>query len=291
MPLGPFERSAADLAPGDLRSLESDWSGFTVEAVRSARHPLFEEAYDRLRREFEPRGEMERREVIVDRLAWDPRSRVRGLGLRYELIVIRRGAEIAAVRDHTVILGAASTSRAVVHLSHALVEPGFRGTGLAAWLRALPLNSARESGVRSGVGPPAAVTLVAEMEHGPEQLPEMKFRLRSYGKAGFRMVDPNRARYFQPDFRAAAEIDRTSVQPLSLALVLRRVGLEHENEISGVELRELVAALHGMFAVHVRDDHMAPLRKLAQDFTLPHEAVSLIAPWREAEAGEEERSR
>ena len=248
MPLGPFEESAGDLAPGDLRALDADWSEFTLDAVRNADEPLFDEAYARLWREFSPRGEMERREVIVDRLAWDPRAPFGDYAFQYELLVVRRGSELVAVRDHTAIVRRDAAESAVVHLSHALVEPRFRGSGLAAWLRALPLRTARACAAAAGAPRCGRTTLVAEMEHDTGDTPAMKARLRSYGKAGFRMVDPASAPYFQPDFRSAGEIDRSSVQPLALALILRRVGLEHETRVSGAELRELV----GGFARHVR---------------------------------------
>jgi GNAT superfamily N-acetyltransferase len=285
--LGPFEPSAADLAPGDLRVLDTDWSEFTLDAVSSADGPLFDEAYARLLREFGPRGEMERREVIADRLAWDPRAIVGGYALQYELLVVRRGTELVAIRDHTAIVRRDSAARAVVHLSHALVEPPLRGSGLAAWLRALPLRTARACAAAAGVPPPEGTTLVAEMEHGDQEAPAVKTRLRSYGKAGFRMVDPARTRYLQPDFRSAAEIDRTSVQPLALALVLRRVGLESETQAPGAELRELVEALHAMFGVHVRSDHMAPLRALVDQFVSPSEAIALVSPWPTTESLQE----
>ena len=291
MPLGPFESSADDLAPGDKRALDVDWSAYRVDAVRSPADPLFEQAYAHLWNEFGLHGAMERREVIVDRLAWDPRCPVGEFALRYEMAVVRRGGEIAAVRDHTVILCKGVPGRAVVHLSHALVEPAFRGGGLAAWLRALPLRTARESAAAAGAPAPSATTLVAEMEHADEHLPDMKLRLRSYGKAGFRMVDPARARYLHPDFRAAADLDRSSVQPLPFALIVRRVGREHETEMSGAELGDLVGALYGMFGVHVRDDHMAQVRALASSFPAPHESISLVVPWREHDETDEGRAR
>jgi hypothetical protein len=289
--LGPFEEAATDLAPGDRRALDVDWSGYRLDVVRTPSDPLFEQAYAHLWKEFGSHGAMERREVITDRLAWDPRKPIGGFALRYEMIVVRRGSEIAALRDHTVILAARSPARAVVHLSHALVEPAFRGSGLAAWLRALPLRTARSAAAVAGVAVPSSMTLVAEMEHGEEHLPDMKLRLRSYGKAGFRMVDPQRARYLQPDFRSAAEIESSSVQPLPFALIVRRVGREHETEMSGAELRELVDALYGMFGVHVRDEHMAQVRALAAGFPQAHETISLLVPWRDGDAARERERR
>ena len=145
MALGPFEKAACDLAPGDLRVLDRDWSELSLEIVRTADHPSFEQAYTRLWREFGASGGMERREVILDRLAWDPRAPVSGYALHYEMAVVRRGGQLVAVRDHTAIArvdGAARAREVVVHLSHVVVEPAQRGTGLAAWMRALPVAAA-----------------------------------------------------------------------------------------------------------------------------------------------------
>jgi GNAT superfamily N-acetyltransferase len=229
---------------------------------------------------------MERREVIVDRLGWDPCTPVGDYSFQYELVVVRRGSELVAVRDHTAIVRRDAAASAVVHLSHALVEPRLRGSGLAAWLRALPLRTARACAGAAGAPRGGLTTLVAEMEHDTGDAPAMKARLRSYGKAGFRMVDPARAPYFQPDFRSAGEIDRSSVQPLALALILRRVGLEHETQVSGAELRELVEALHAMFGVHVRRDHMAPLQASLKQFPSSSEAISLVSPSHATESAE-----
>jgi len=291
MALGPFEDSAADLASGDLRALDADWSEFTLDSVRRADNPLFDTAYARLWNEFGTRGEMERREVIADRLAWDPRASVNGgYAFQYEMLVVRRGGELAAVRDHTAIVRRSATAQAVVHLSHALVEPAFRRSGLAAWLRALPLGAARSCAATAGLPAGGPTTLVAEMEHGDDDAPAMKTRLRSYGRAGFVMVDPIRVQYCQPDFRSASEIDRSSVQPLSLALILRRVGREHETTVTGAELRELVDALHAMFGAHVRHDHMAPLRAMVERFPTGGEPIALVPAW-QSKALEDEEGR
>lgn len=298
MALGPFEEHAGDLAPGDRGVVDADWSEFTVDRLRSVDHPLFERAYARLWAEFGAAGEMERREVIAGRLSWDPRRPVRGHAFLYEMLVVRRGDELVAVRDHTAIaavagaadpasgaataLAAAAAARrqtgVVVHLSHVLVEPSMRGRGLAGWLRALPLRTARECAAAAGPHAPQDITLVAEMEHVDAAVPAVMARLRSYARAGFSVVDPGRTPYHQPDFRSAAEIDRTCVQPLPLALVLRRVGREHETALGGEELRGLVAVLYAMFAEHVRADHMAPVRALLERFPDPRDEVSLLSP-------------
>jgi hypothetical protein len=103
-------------------------------------------------------------------------------------------------------------------------------------------------------------------------------RLRSYERAGFRKIDPDQVRYFQPDFRTPETIDMTAVRPLPLALVIRRVGREAEGWISGAEVREIVTALYAMFGVHVRADHMAPLWGLLDHFPAPGEPVALRPP-------------
>ncbi|HXC50805.1 MAG TPA: hypothetical protein VN634_07980 [Candidatus Limnocylindrales bacterium] len=306
MSLGPFEPHASDLAPGDRGVLETPWSSLAIERITSTSDPLFENAYARLWQEFGERGEMERPDVIAGRLAWDPRRPVNGYALMYEMLVLRDGSDVIAIRDHTIIVppdalasvpdggsagggdndgsedgDANDASGIVVHLSHVLVEPAMRGRGVAAWLRALPVASARECyRIARGAAPSAVlpqITLVAEMEHDDGQTDAVRRRLRSYARAGFRMVDPSAARYSQPDFRAAAEIDATSVRPVPLGLVLRRIGREHENSVSAAALARIVDALYAMFAVHVRRDHMdaarAHLRIPAGD-----ERVALVVP-------------
>jgi GNAT superfamily N-acetyltransferase len=290
MGLGPFELHARDLAPGDRGVLERSWDDFSVETVRSVSDPAFDEAFERLRREFEPRGEMERREVIEDRLGWDPLRPVGGYAFLYELVVVRAKSGIVAVRDHTVIVSPKARAEwpgaaVVVHLSHVLVEPELRGSGLASWLRALPIDTARRCRakvrganleLRSGEWE-NEVTLVAEMEHA-DGAPAVTRRLRSYAKAGFRVADPSRVPYSQPDFRDASEIDRTGVQPVPLCLVLRRVKHESDTTMSGRELREVIGALHAMFGVHIRADHLAFVRALDARLPTDNERVGLLVP-------------
>jgi GNAT superfamily N-acetyltransferase len=169
----------------------------------------------------------------------------------------------------------------VVHLSHVLVEPEMRGRGVAAWLRALPIASARRCwelvrGASTSAAEMPPVTLVAEME-ADDGTGAARRRLRSYARAGFRMVDPSLVRYSQPDFRAAADIDAGTPLPVPLCLVLRRVGREHENSIDAAALRRIVEALYAMFGVHVRSDHMDCARQL---LSLPEDGsqVPLVVP-------------
>jgi GNAT superfamily N-acetyltransferase len=221
-------RIPADLAPGDAWAQRFDASSMRVRRIRSAADPSFGVAYDRLWREFGERDEMEARAVIASRLAWDPARPIGGYRYLYEILVVERGDEIVALRDHTAIAPAevsGSSVEVLVHLSHVLIEPRWRGQGLAGWLRAFPLQAARECAAASG-GSAGSITLVAEMEAAEEADPATLRRLASYGAAGFRMIDPARVHYAQPDFRAAAAIDAEGVRPLPLALLVRRVGRE-----------------------------------------------------------------
>ncbi len=263
-----------DLAPGDARVRDRDASHLRLERIDSPGHPLFARAHDRLWREFGASNEMERREVIAERLTWDPRRPIDGHHLRYELLAVLSGDRVVALRDHTAVVPP-SGARALVHLSHVLVEPELRGTGLSGWLRAVPLQAARACVAALGLGP-RPITLVGEMEHDDGVTPAVQIRRRSYARAGFLEVDRALVRYAQPDFRPAAEIEATSVQPVPLALIVRRVGAEAESHIPAGELHEIVTALYTLFAAHQRHEHMRPLwRRLAW---LPAEGAVPLVP-------------
>lgn len=280
---GPPELIASDLAPGDTRAADFDWSGLQCLRIRTPDHPLFAPAYRRLWEEFGPRGEMEKQSVIAARLGWSPRQPIAHHALLYEmLVVVSRGA-IVAVRDHTAMVPCPPhrpdhPGQIIVHLSHVLLELPMRGTGLAGWLRTFPIQTARECAAAAHEPPRERITLVAEMEHPDGVTPMVMKRLRSYERAGFRKIDPDQVRYLQPDFRAPETIDMSDLRPVPLALIIRRVGLEAADEISGGEVRELVGALYTMFGVHVRPHHMAPLWALLDHYPGPGELVALRPP-------------
>lgn len=274
---------AADLAPGDTGAAAMDWSELRVERIDSASHPLFAPVYERMWREFSPRGEIERRAVLVERLAWDPRRPVDQHALLYELLAVLRGEELVAMRDHTAILPCpprpgGDFGEVIVHLSHILVEPPLRGSGMAAWLRALPLQTARTCAAAAAASADMRFTLVAEMEPADGVNPANIARLRSYERAGFLKVDPHAIGYSQPDFRAAAEIDASRVQPIRLDLIVRRVGREHERSLPGAEARAIASALYAMFGVHLRAEHMAALWARLAHGPGPAEVVQLLPP-------------
>ena len=274
---------ADDLAPGDRRAEGFDWSPLRLRRVAAADDPDFAAGYGRLWAEFGDRGEMERRAVIEDRLGWDPRRPIGGAALLYEMLVVRRAGALAAVRDHTAIVRVDAAGRAqpgptVVHLSHVLVEPAYRGSGLAGWLRALPLQAARRCAAAAGQAPGAPIVLVAEMEHPDPRDPATMVRLGAYERAGFRKVDPEAAPYAQPDFRLPALLAGVTPVALPLALIVRRVGREREEAMAASELAAVVDALHAVYRPHVAANALAPLAAAARAWLASRDGFRLLPP-------------
>jgi len=274
---------AEDFAPGDREAATRDWANLRVRRVPNLSDPDFAIVYDRLFSEFGPRGEMETRAVIADRLAWDPARPVGRAALAYEMLVLRRGGAVAALRDHTAVVRLDASLRPadgplVVHLSHAFVDPAHRGTGLAAWLRALPLQTARRCADAAGCASSTPVVLVAEMEAPDPAEPRRMPRLRSYERAGFQKVDPVAAPYAQPDFRAPELLVGVTPRPISLELVLRRVGRERENTMPASEVAAVVEAIYAVYGVHVPAAALDPLRAAAKDWTARHASFRLLPP-------------
>jgi GNAT superfamily N-acetyltransferase len=251
--------------------------------VGGSEDPDFAPAFDRLWAEFGPRAEMERREVIGARLGWQPACPVAGAALLYELLVLRRREAIVAVRDHTAIVrlddhGRPRAEPTVVHLSHALIEPAYRGTGLAGWLRALPLEAARRCGAEAGRVRGAPIILVAEMEH-PDPPDSLRMaRLRSYGRAGFLKIDPAALEYSQPDFRAPESLADTAPAPVPLALVVRRVGAETEETMPAAEVGAVVESIYAVYGVHVSSAALGPLRAAIATRTARRPTFRLLPP-------------
>jgi hypothetical protein len=234
--------TASDLAPGDARSASLDLADFTVHRIRARDDPWFDPAYQALWAEFGVKNEMERRETLAARFRLAP-------AMLYEMVLVQKDGAFAAVRDHTAI---PAEGEVIVHLSHNLVAPEWRRSGLAGWMRAMPVATARE------LLPGAPITLAAEMEYDDGSDPQRAIRLRAYEQAGFRKVDPARIAYHQPDFRAPMLIDTTGgPEPVPFQLLLRRVGRDAETTISGREVRRIVRALYRMYGAQFRPQDMA----------------------------------
>lgn len=244
------------LAPGDARSLEGDWAEMELHRITSLQDPFFSLAFGALCEEFGDAGEMEQASVIARRMQWLPEQMINGASMQYALQLVTRRGEFVAVRDHTVII-LESEPGAVVHLSHNLVSPDWRRSGIAGWMRALPVATAMDSIQTLRLPSATPVTLVGEMEHFDPTRSATLVRLTAYEKAGFKMVDPELVSYLQPDFRDPAEIDISSgPQPLPLTLMLRRMGHEAEGFVSGAEILHNVKALYKMYAAEFRSADM-----------------------------------
>lgn len=260
------------LAPGDAKSAALDLSQFDVVRIRSTEHPLFEEAYSRLWEEFGARDEMERREVLEQRFQLGSR-------FHYEMILVRAGGEFMAVRDHTATMTRDNLG-VVVHLSHNLVAPQARRTGLAGWMRTLPLLAAYEC-IAANPAPLmlfTPITLLAEMEYPQPGDAAAAIRLQAYERAGFRKIDPQMIHFFQPDFRTPAIIDTTGgPRPLPFQLIVRRVRRELEQVIKGAEVRQLAETLYDIYRPQFRAADMAH-PALSLDAYPPDDALIALVP-------------
>lgn len=275
--MAPFPFNPADLAPGDGKSVAFDPAGVEVVRVSSRDDPLFEFAYARLWEQFGAANEIETREVLGRRLAWDAGKPRDGFAMRYDLLVVRDGSgAFVAARDHTAI---ANASRVVVHLSHALVDPTWRRSGLAGWLRALPLQTARACLERAGLSPTLPITLCAEMEYPDGEDEARAIRLRAYERSGYQKIDPAVIDYYHPDFRPAEIIDASGGPvPLRFQLIVRRVRIETETEISGAEVRAIVQRFYAMYGQECRAADMAPLWAQLATYPVPSARIALLPP-------------
>ena len=118
------------------------------------------------------------------------------------------------------------------------------------------------------------------MEPYRSDLTDRIIRLKSYARAGFLKVNPGVVDYHQPDFRSPQEIDASGgPRPVQLQLVIRRVGLEKEQTLSGAEVKSLVAALYQMYATEFRPQDMAVIwDQLKTKYPSDESPVQLVDP-------------
>jgi len=156
----------SDLAPGDTKSRGKEWNAVQFFRIDRPDHPLFDPAYQHLWDQFGPVFEIESREVLLKRLNW---AREYG-DLIYEMDLIMSGHDFVGVRDHSAILIEFHGSpAAVVHMSHNLVAPAWRRSGIAGWLRALPVETARRCLTANGAPADSPIILAGEMEYPDPQ--------------------------------------------------------------------------------------------------------------------------
>jgi len=267
-----------DLAPGDAKSLGSSWEGLSLHHITSRDEPLFDVAFGALWAEFGHVAEIEEPEVLAKRMAWNSDVFSDGACMQYCLMLATRGEEFVAVRDHTAML-LEDEPGATVHLSHNLVAPSWRRSGIAGWMRALPITTARSLLARHGRPSNSPITLVGEMESFDADRESSLVRLKAYEHAGFRKVDPRGVHYQQPDFRPAQQIDLDgTVRPLSLDLVIRRVGHEEDDVISGSEVMRIVRSLYKMYGRSFRAKDMAIVEATLADYPDADAAIRLLPP-------------
>ena len=162
---------------------------YRIDEVGAARSPDFDDAYAALAAEFEPRGELERRDVVEHWLDEPGPREGASLQRTYHLLVARdeRGA-LAGVRDCHVVWG---DGVAIVYLAHVLVLPPYRRTGLGALLRAMPLALAERVLGASGMDARKMdLLLAAEMEPATLGDAASAVRLAAYGKDRFAAIAP-----------------------------------------------------------------------------------------------------
>lgn len=188
----PYERARAQEAAARLR----------LEAVRDPDEPNFGRAWDFLAAEFLARGELEERQALADIVRAETLDYGEGRTGSYHMIVAWEGDALVGVRDCYVDIDP-GRGVALVCLSHCLVAPAWRRRGLAALLRAVPLALGRAV-VQARVGRPLPTLVAAEMEPVAASDPASLVRLVAYGRSGFRVLDPRRLPYAQPDFRPGA---------------------------------------------------------------------------------------
>ena len=269
---------SADLAPGDLKSLERDWSDIELHRVGSTDDPMFDMAFGALWAEFGAIGEIEQAGVLGERMRWDPGVEIDGCAMRYRMMLATSGGQFAAVRDHTAIV-LTSEPGVIVHLSHNLVAPDWRRSGLAGWLRALPVTTARGVLEAQGRAADSPITLVGEMEHPDPSDAATMVRLQAYERAGYKKIDPARVGYLQPDFRAHHEIDLGGgPSPIPLSLIIRRVGRESEDFVSGAEVRRIAVSLYKMYGVGFRSQDMRAVHASLDGYPSAEEQIPLIPP-------------
>lgn len=277
-----LKRILSDLAPGDRKSTSFTTENITFHSVESIQDSLFETAFNTLTEFFGARREMETRSVLGQRFAWNAAPLLPNQPLLHYSMILALDSKknVAAVRDYSAIVPPASEPpRVTLHLSHLWIDPTHRRTGLAGWMRALPLETGRSLLAQSNHSPDAPMTLIAEMELPDGKDKDRNLRLLAYEKAGFLKVDPRIVPYLQPDFRDPSQIDASGTpQPIPMALILRRVGRENESFAPASLIRSLIHDLYTLYSKTFRSCDMAPLWDRWR--TLPNvpTPISLLPP-------------
>ena len=259
-----------DRHPGE-RGLGDAAERYALEEVTGP-GPAFDAAWRALDGFFGPRNEIERRDVL-ERWLTDPVTDG-PIRVRYHLVVARAAdGSLAGARDCFVTLDG---ERCVVLLSHSLVEPAHRRTGLAGLLRTAPAALARRAVADGGMPRETPILLVAEMEPVDPADPGSLVRLLAYGRAGYVAVPPAAMPYCQPDFRDLDALGEDQ-RPIPMVLVAR--WLDHEG--AAIPAAHVEGIVRGFRAIHLRACRRADLdallgRALAALGAYPHDPVPVL---------------
>jgi 4-aminobutyrate aminotransferase/(S)-3-amino-2-methylpropionate transaminase len=245
-------------APGDVPAGEGEAKVAAARArfrlTEATDRAQFELGYAMLEHQFGPAGEIERFDTLRSWFEGGWRTaKGQRVEAKYHLLLARDAdGAVAGVRDCFVTRDP-ERSRVVVLLSHSLVAPPWRRTGLAALLRAAPIALARAA------APGAPILLAAEMEmvHAHDRATVVRYV--SYGRAGFRVIPPTILPYAQPDFRDFSSLDAEPV-PLPFITVVRQVGAEARRDIHRADVVAMLEHIQAIHAVEVKDDQLAPIR-------------------------------
>lgn len=206
-----------DVAPLDTPKALAAAERFRLEVVTRGSSDAFVASYQMLDGFFGPLGELEPASALAEFVESERIEYAPGLEGHYRLIAAWDGDELAGVRDFYVDLDIPGR-RCIIALSHAYVAPEYRRTGLAALFRALPASLGRRV-VEERIRLPLPIMVSAEMEPVSADKPDTVIRLLAYGRSGFKVIDPARLPYSQPDFRDPSALGSTHTAFPLLAVV------------------------------------------------------------------------
>ena len=250
------------LSPGErVRSATLDLEAVGLERIDSPTHARFAEAYDILSAYFAPRSQLEGVEVLSKRLSTPIVLLTREWAAQYEMLILTHGRRIIGVRDHLFFTGPKAAAQTPIYQAHIFIVPDWRGTGLAAWLRALPLISAswwQEKTIPRLAHP----SLIAEIDRPRTAHEDAARVLRGYVHAGYGVLPPG-IDYLQPDVppgMTSASAGACSATPMHLAL--RFVGKEFSEPRTGEEIALCVEALYALHETEFPNQNLEELWQL-----------------------------
>jgi len=262
----PFERwwkhQPNLVSPGEqARAAAFDLDEIQIERIDSPAHPRFADAYQTLADYFGPRRQIEGPDLLRRRLSATSLALTRGWSARYEMLALLRNGRVIGVRDHVFFTGPHAARQTPIYQAHIFVVPAWRGTGIAAWLRALPLISAtwwQQHGQLTLSRP----LLVAEIDR-PRAPDDGAARVRrGYVRAGYGLLPPD-IEYLQPDVPETPTGDASdacATTPMHLAL--RFVGRESMEPRTGEEIAHAIEALYSLHETEFPNQNVEELWRL-----------------------------